>query len=76
MCPLLTAGVLVVVGLLGDGVHKLCTVRDDTAVIGETFPARVIGDGVVVAVLRGLAGAGTEARRPHQQRYSPHPVCF
>ena len=52
---LLTAGVLVVVGLLGDGVHKLGAVRDDTAVIGETFPARVVGDGVM-GILCGLLG--------------------
>ena len=44
-----------VVGLLGDGVHILGAVRDDTAVVGETLPARVVGDGVV-GVLGGLLG--------------------
>ena len=63
-----------VVGLLGDWIHILGAVRDDTAVVGETLPARVVGDGVVVAVLRGLAGDGTEGDRQHQERYSPHDV--
>ena len=44
-----------VVGLLGDGIHILGAVRDDTAVVGETLPARVVGDGVV-GVLGGLLG--------------------
>ena len=44
-----------VVGLLGDRVHILGAVRDDTAVVGETLPARVVGDGVM-RVLGGLLG--------------------
>ena len=63
-----------VVGLLAEGVHILGAVRDDTAVVGETLYDRVVGDGVVVAVLRGLAGDGTEGDCQHQERYSPHDV--
>ena len=61
-----------VVGLLAEGVHILGAVRDDTAVVGETLYDRVVGDGVVVAVLRGLTRDGTYC--PHQERYSPHDV--
>ena len=43
----LTLRVLVVVGLLGDGIHKLGAVGDHTAVIGETVLPGVVGHGVV-----------------------------
>ena len=57
-----------VVGLLGDGVHILGAVRDDTAVVGETLYDRVVGDGVVVAgELRGLAGHQADPQHRRQQ---------
>jgi len=60
--------VLVVVGLLGDGVHILGAVRDQAAVIGETVLARVVGDGVVVAgELRGLAAHQADPQHRRQQ---------
>ena len=46
-----------VVRLLGDGVDILGTVRDHTAVIGQTLLAGVVGDGVV-GVLCGLLAGG------------------
>ena len=49
-----------VVGLLGDGVHILGAVGDQAAIIGETVLARVVGDGVVIAVLCRLGGDQTE----------------
>jgi len=59
--PAAVAGVLVVVGLLGDGVHKLGAVGDHAAIIGETVDTRVVGDGVVIAVvLRRLGGNQTQ----------------
>ena len=45
-----------VVGLPDEGIHILGAVRDDTAVIGETVLARVVGDRVVIAVLCSLTG--------------------
>jgi len=60
--------VLVVVGLLGDGVHILGAVRDQAAVIGETVLARVVGDRVVVAgELRGLAAHQADPQHRRQQ---------
>lgn len=56
--PAAVAGVLVVVGLLGDGVDILGAVRDHAPVVGQTVNARVVGHGVVVTVLCGLG--------PHQ----------
>ena len=48
---------LVVVRLLYQGIVVLGTVRDHTAVIGETVLTRVVGDGVV-GVLSGLLARG------------------
>ena len=57
-----------VVRLLGDGVDILGTVRDHTAVIGQTLLAGVVGDGVVVAVvLCRLTGDQTEEHQGYQQ---------
>ena len=61
-----------VVGLLAEGVRILRAVRDDTAVVGETVLARVVGDGVVFAVLCALPRDSTEGDRQDQARYSPH----
>ena len=47
---------LVVVRLLGDGIHVLGAVRNHATVIGKTFLARVVGDRVVIAVLCSLTG--------------------
>ena len=47
---------LVVVRLLGDGIHVLGAVRNHATVIGQTFLAGVVGDRVVIAVLCSLTG--------------------
>ena len=52
----LTCGVFMVVGLLGDGIHKLGAVGDHAAVIGETVLPGVVGDGVVGVLCCLLAG--------------------
>ena len=74
---LLTAGVFVVVGLLGDGVHILGAVRDDTAVERETVLARVVGDSVVRVLGRLLAshqlGGQEEGRHTPTQHWSASP---
>ena len=50
-----------VVGLLGDRVHKLGAIGNHAAIVGETVYTRIVGDGVVVAVvLRGLGGHQTQ----------------
>ena len=63
-----------VVGLLGDGVHILGAVRDDTAVERETVLARVVGDGVVRVLGRLLAshqlGGQEEGRHTPTQHWS------
>ena len=57
-----------VVRLLGDRIYKLGTVRDYTSIVGQTFLARVVGDGVVVAgELRGLAGHQADPQHRRQQ---------
>ena len=75
---LLTAGVLVVVGLLGDGVHILGAVRDHTAVERETVLARVVGNSVVRVLGRLLAshqlGGQEEGRHTPTQHWSASPV--
>ena len=45
-----------VVGLLGDGIDVLGTVRDHATVIGETVLAGVVGHGVVGVLCSLLAG--------------------
>ena len=61
-----------VVGLLGDGIDELGTVRDHATVIGETVLTRVVGDGVVIAVLCSLTGYQLQRYHGYQQWYSIH----
>ena len=56
-----------VVGLLGDGVDKFFTVWDNTAIIGKTILAGVVGHGVVWCCLLG-PGHGHQ----HQQHQGRH----
>ena len=56
-----------VVRLLGDGIDELGTVRDHAAVIGQTLLTRVVGDGVVVAVLCSLTGDQLQRYHGYQQ---------
>ena len=62
-----TERVLMVVGLLGDGVDKFFTVWDNTAIIGETVLARVVGHGVVRCCILG-PGHGHQ-HQEHQGRH-------
>ena len=62
----LTCGVFMVVGLLGDGIHKLGAIRDHAAVIGETVLPGVVGHGVVGG---GVLGPGHGEYEEHQGRH-------
>ena len=58
--------VLVVVGLLGDGIHEFGAVGDHTVVIGETVLPGVVGHGVVGG---GVLGPGHGHHEEHQGRH-------
>ena len=63
----LTCRVGMVVGPLGDGIHKLGAVRDHAAVIGQTVLAGVVSHGVV-----GGGLLGPDQGRQHQQHEGRH----
>ena len=63
----LTCGVFMVVGLLGDGIHKLGAIRDHATVIGETVLPGVVGHGVVLG-----GGLGPDQAHQHQQHPGRH----
>ena len=64
-----------VVGLLSGAIDVLGAVRDHATVIGETVLARVIrlvGHGVVIAVICSLTGYQLQRYHGYQQWYSIH----
>ena len=71
----LTGGVLVVVGLLGDGVHKVPAVGDLAAVVGQTIlPREDVSrpGGAHLRVGRGLGQAGHAAQAQQGQGDAGH----